>query len=256
MDIYEINRDGWDQRVLDGDIWTRPVTAEQVLAAQRGDWSIVLTSSKEVPHEWFGDLAKKRVLALASGGGQQGPIMAAAGAQVVVFDASPQQLANDAVVAEEHELDLKTVQGFMHDLSAFPDGSFDLVFHPVSNCFTPEVLPVWREAFRILKPGGHLLAGFMNPDSYIFDQFAEDRGEIVVRFPLPYSDLGSLPPEELERAREEYQTLEHSHSWQDQIGGQLKAGFHLIGMYEDAEPNRPVARYIPDTMATLAQKPK
>ncbi len=57
----------------------------------------------------------------------------------------------------------------MRDLSAFADESFDLVFHPVSNLFVPEVRPVWNEAFRVLRRGGSLLAGFLNPAVYIFD---------------------------------------------------------------------------------------
>ena len=57
----------------------------------------------------------------------------------------------------------------MRDLGEFADASFDLVFHPVSNLFCPELAPVWRECFRVLRPGGALLAGFVNPDVFIFD---------------------------------------------------------------------------------------
>ena len=39
-----------------------------------------------MPADWFGDLAGAPVLCLASGGGQQGPLLAAAGARVTVFD--------------------------------------------------------------------------------------------------------------------------------------------------------------------------
>ena len=80
-----------------------------------------------------------------------------------MFDNSPQQLARDRLVAEREGLEIRTVQGDMRDLSAFADASFDLVFHPVSNLFCPEVRPVWREAYRVLRQGGILLAGFMNP---------------------------------------------------------------------------------------------
>lgn len=255
MNINEINREGWDERVREGDIWTLPVTREQIERARRGDWSVVLTNPTSVPREWFGELEGKRVLGLASGGGQQGPILAAAGASVTIFDASPAQLATDARVAEREGLDLVCVQGYMHDLSCFEDESFDLVFHPVSNCYAPDVRPVWREAYRVLRPGGALLAGFMNPACYIFDPLAEERGEVVVRFPLPYSDVGSLSPEELAQVRKEFHTVEYSHSLTDQIGGQLAAGFRLTGLYEDSERKRPVARYLPDMVATRAVKP-
>jgi SAM-dependent methyltransferase len=255
MSINEINRDGWDQRVLEKDNWSLPFSSERIEQARRGEWSVLLTSTKPVPREWFGDLTGKNVLGLASGGGQQGPIFAAAGARVTTFDASSKQLAQDHLVAERDSLELKTVQGYMHDLGCFGDHSFDLIFHPVSNCYAPEILPVWREAFRVLKPGGRLLAGFMAPATYIFDPLAEERGEILVRYPLPYSDTESLSPTDLDAVKSEFHTLEFSHSLEEQIGGQLRAGFHLIDMYEDSEPKRPVARYFPDMMATLALKP-
>ena len=71
----------------------------------------------------------------------------------------------------------------MRDLSAFTDESFDLVFHPVSNLFVPEVGPVWNEAFRVLRKGGALLAGFLNPAVYVFDlELADNTGEVRVRY--------------------------------------------------------------------------
>jgi SAM-dependent methyltransferase len=129
------------------------------------------------------------VLCLASGGGQQGPILAAAGARVTVFDNSPQQLAQDRHVARRDRADLATVEGDMRDLSAFADASFDLIVHPTSNLFVPDVRPVWRECFRVLRPGGVLLAGFCNPILYLFDQELADDGVLQVRHALPYSDL-------------------------------------------------------------------
>ena len=129
-----------------------------------------LTEQKQVPRDWFpADMNGVDILCLASGGGQQGPVLAAAGANVTVFDNSPRQLEQDRMVARRDGLRLVTVEGDMRDLSSFDDGSFDLVFHPVSNCFCPEVRPVWREAFRVLRQGGVLLAAFNNPAIYIFD---------------------------------------------------------------------------------------
>ena len=140
------------------------------------------------------------MLCLASGGGQQGPVLAAAGAEVTVFDNSPAQLARDEEVAAREGLTLRTVLGDMRDLSAFPDASFDVVFNPVSNVFCPELAPVWRESFRVLRPGGVLMAGFMNPDIYIFDVVAlDEREEFVVRHPIPFTTL-DLPEEERARA--------------------------------------------------------
>ena len=142
-----------------------------------GDWSVVLIGYEPVPRDWFpADLAGTAVLCLASGGGQQGPVLAAAGADVTVFDNSPRQLGRDEEVAARDGLAMRTVLGDMRDLSAFADGRFNLVFNPVSNVFCPDLAPVWRECFRVLRPAGVLLTGFMNPDLFIFDIEALDRG--------------------------------------------------------------------------------
>jgi len=261
LDTRSYNREAWDRQVAEGNTWTVPVDAARIEAARRGDWSIVLIGQTPVPRDWFPDeLAGTDVLCLASGGGQQGPILAAAGARVVVFDNSPRQLGRDRQVAEAHALPLTTVEGDMVDLGAFDDESFDLVFHPVSNVFSSAVRPVWREAFRVLRPGGRLLAGFMNPASFIFDHaLAERTGELAVRYPLPYADERDLPPGELEARIAEGIPLEFSHSLQDQIGGQIDAGFVLTALSEGGrganEEADPLARYLPAYIATRAEKP-
>src|ERR1700722_15880908 len=141
-EVARIHQQGWDRRVEEQDVWTLPVSPEEIGRARLGDWTVVLTPNRPVPRVWFGEVADKDILCLASGGGQQGPILAAAGARVVVFDASANQLAQDEAVARREGLGLATRQGFMHDLSAFADGRFDVIFHPVSNCYAPEVEPV------------------------------------------------------------------------------------------------------------------
>src|SRR5829696_8861940 len=198
MGVRDYNREAWDREVERGNEWTVPAAPDVIEAARQGRWEIVLTETKPVPKDWFPDLEGADVLCLASGGGQQATVLAAAGANVTVLDNSPGQLAQDRFVAEREALDLETVQGDMRDLSAFADESFDLVFHPVSNLFVPEVRPVWKEAFRVLRMGGSLLAGFLNPVVYIFDlELADDTGEVRVRYSLPYSDATSRSEEEL-----------------------------------------------------------
>jgi SAM-dependent methyltransferase len=194
------------------------------------------------------------VLCLASGGGQQGPILAAAGAAVTVFDNSPRQLAQDRMVAEREGLIIITEQGDMADLTRFAADSFDLIVHPVSNLFVPRVRPVWQEAFRVLRAGGELLAGFCNPVMYLFDMALADEGVLEVRHKLPYSDLTHLTPEERQRYMDDLQPLEFGHSLEDQIGGQLDAGFVLTGFYEDVWPGQALSEYMPHYMATRARK--
>jgi SAM-dependent methyltransferase len=248
------NRAAWDREVDSDNEWTRPVGPDVIARARAGDWSVVLIGYEPVPRDWFPDeLAGAAVLCLASGGGQQGPVLAAAGAAVTVFDNSPRQLARDEEVAAREGLAIRTVLGDMRDLSALADGRFDVVLNPVSNVFCPELAPVWREASRVLRPGGMLLAGFMNPDIFIFDDEALQRGELVVRHPLPFSTL-DLPDAERERVYGDG-PVEFSHSLTEQIGGQLAAGFILTHLAEAPHHWGPTARYLPGYIATRAVKP-
>ncbi len=256
MKVEEYNRAAWDREVEHGNTWTIPVSSEEVAAARRGDWRIVLTPTIPVPASWFPQpLQGKDVLCLASGGGQQGPILAAAGASVTVFDNSPRQLERDRMAAERDGLQIRTLLGDMADLSVFANDSFDLIVHPVSNCFVPAVRPVWREAFRVLRPGGALLAGFNNPVIYLFDYERYEKGEFVVRHALPYSDRERLSPQEYKAYLESGDPLEFGHTLQDQVGGQIDAGFLIAGFYEDISPGELLADYMPQFIVTRAVKP-
>lgn len=254
MDIRAHNRKAWDHYVDRDDIpWTKPVSPEIIARARRGDFSILLTEQKPVPQEWFPPLEGLDVLCLASGGGQQGPVLAAAGANVTVFDNSPRQLEQDRFVAEREGLDMHLVEGDMRDLSSFKDESFDFIFHPVSNLFVPEVRPVWRQAFRVLRPGGTMLAGFMNPVFYVFDWEKAENGIMEVKYKLPYADADH--PEVLERLITGSEALEYSHTLSDLLGGQTEAGFHIIDFYEDRHQGTAVSEYTPTYIATRSLKP-
>ena len=256
LDPVAHNRAAWDKQVEDGNEWTRPAAADVIARARSGDWGVVLIGYEITPRSWFpAEIRGVETLCLASGGGQQGAILAAAGANVTVFDNSPKQLEQDRMVAEREGLEIRTVLGDMRDLSVFPDACFDLIVHPVSNVFCPELAPVWRECFRVLRAGGALLAGFMNPDLYIFDMEAQEaRGELVVRHALPYSDLTHLSAEERVRLVGADAPLEYSHSMAEQISGQLEAGFVLTAFAEAPHHAGITAKYMPGYFATRAVK--
>jgi SAM-dependent methyltransferase len=249
------NRAAWDREVDSGNEWTQPVGPDVIARARDGDWSVVLIGYEPTPRDWFpADLAGAAILCLASGGGQQGPVLAAAGADVTVFDNSPAQLGRDDEVAAREGLSIRTVLGDMRDLTAFADASFDVVFNPVSNVFCPGLAPVWQESFRVLRPGGLLLAGFLNPDIFIFDVAALDqREEFVVRYKLPFSTL-DLSEDERTRGYGDG-PIEYSHSLTEQIGGQLAAGFILTHLVEAPHHADLTARYMPGYIAIRAHKP-
>ena len=256
MDINRYNQKAWDREVQRENPWSRPVDSETIAAAREGKWNVVLTPTRPVPHEWFGDIAGKKILCLASGGGQQAPILAAAGANVTLLDQSPAMLAQDSLVAAREMLDIEIVEGDMAKLSMFKAGSFDLVFHPVSNCFVPDLAPVWKEAHRVLKAKGTLLAGFANPFLYLFDRDEDDPQKQTIVHSLPYSDLEDLDDDRRRDLIAKEEPLEWSHSLDDQIGGQIAAGFVITGFYEDLHPGHPLAEWGPTMIATRAMKGK
>ncbi len=234
MNLFEHNRLAWNEEVRKGNVWTIPVTKDQIKNAQKGDYKIVLTPYKPIPKEWLGDIRDKEILCLASGGGQQGPILAAAGARVTVFDNSDEQLKKDKEVAEENNLEIKTVQGNMQDLSCFTDHTFEMIIHPVSNCFIDDIIPVWKESYRVLKEDGELLSGFSNPLAYMIDwELAENTRRCELVHSIPYSDIQSLTPQMKQKYRQEKIPYEFGHSLTDQIQGQIESGFLIAGFYED-----------------------
>lgn len=254
INVREYNSRAWDTAVARGSQWTIPVETTEIERARRGEWSIVLTPEKPVPRSWFPDLHGRDLLCLAGAGGQQAPILAAAGAKVTVLDNSPAQLERDAYVAARDRLDITCIQGDMRDLSGLAAESFDVIVHPCSNLFVPSVRPVWQEAYRVLRAGGSMMSGFCNPANYIFDQDLADQGVLEVRHALPYSDLVSLEPEQLQKYLDDLQPLEFSHTLEDQIGGQLDAGFVLTGFYEDTWSGTTLGELMPTFIATLAKK--
>jgi SAM-dependent methyltransferase len=252
------NRSAWDAQVRRGNRWTVPASPDEIRAAREGRPHIVLTPVRPIPTDWWPPLRDAEVLALAAGGGQQAPLLAATGARVTVLDQSPEQLRQDRETAARENLSLRIEQGDMRDLTRFDDASFDLVVHPASVSFIPDPTPVWAEVHRILRPGGVYLLGACNPLLYLFDESLARQGRLEVRHRIPYSDLDQLTREELAALREGEEPLCFGHSLETLIGGQLAAGFELTGFYEDRLniPGHPVDAHIPSLFATRARKPR
>lgn len=234
--------------IAEGWEWGKPISHEEYEKALGGEWEMLLTPTKPVPKSWYPDLRDCRVLGLASGGGQQMPIFAALGAKCTVLDYTPSQLESDRMVAEREGYDITIVRADMSKPLPFEDESFDLIFHPVSNCYIREVLPLWEECWRILAPGGRLLAGMDNGYNYLFD---EDESRVVNRLPFdPLSD-----PAIYEQCMRADSGLQFSHTLEDQIRGQLRAGFRLADCYEDTNGTGLLHEYgVPTFWATYAIK--
>ena len=246
----DVNARVVDAWVADRWEWGTPVSHERYQAALDGDWSMVLTPTRVVPRAWFfEDMRGRRVLGLASGGGQQMPIFAAMGCECTVLDYSEAQIASEVMVAEREGYEIRAVRADMTRPLPFEDGSFDLIFHPVSNCYVEEVFPIWRECFRVLAPGGRLLAGLDNGFNYVMD----DEEERVVHG-LPFNPLRD--PSLISEAQLPEWGLQFSHTLDEQVRGQIQAGFRILDLYEDTNGEGRLHELgIPTFWATCAEKP-
>jgi len=245
----EINAETIDNWIEDGWVWGVPISREEFAAAKAGKWDVLLTPSKPVPHEWFAPFAGMKLLGLASGGGQQMPVFAALGADCTVLDYSDKQLESERMVAEREGYEINVVKGDMTKRLPFDDDTFDLIFHPVSNCYIEDVYHVWNECYRVLKKGGILLAGMDNGINFLFED--HDAEPLVVTGKVPYNPLKDRALFERTVAED---GVQFSHTMEEQIGGQLRAGLTLTDIYEDREPEGNLAKHFPQYIATRSVK--
>lgn len=249
MDYTILNAKTINSWVEDGWQWGKSITSEEYQKALNGEWGVYLTPTKFVPKEWFGEIKDKKILGLASGGGQQMPIFAALGADCTVLDYSDKQIESEKVISEREGYDINIIQADMTKRLPFEDETFDIIFHPVSNCYVEEVKPIWNECFRVLKKGGRLLSGLDIGINYIV---SEDEKEIINSLPFnPLKDKKIL-----EESIKRNDGIQFSHTLEEQINGQLEAGFLLKSLYEDTNGQGHLHNLnIPSFIATYSTKP-
>lgn len=246
-----------DRWVEGGWEWGIPLSREAFAAAQNGQWGVLLTPTKRVPDAWFApfyanaSLRGTRLLGLACGGGQQMPVFSALGAECAVLDYSVRQLDSEKMVAEREGYAIHIVKADMTLRLPFADETFDLIFHPVSNCYVEDVYHVWNECFRVLKHGGVLLAGMDNGINFLFDD--PDHLPLVATNKLPFNPLKD--PALYAKCEQSNDGIQFSHTVEEQIGGQLKAGFILQDLFEDRDHGSALSQYFPQYIATRAVKP-
>ncbi len=255
IDLLKHNSTAWDNEVDRKSEWTIPATREQIKEAFLGKILIKLTPVKYAPTEWIGEVKNKNILCLASGGGQQGPILAAAGANVSVLDNSIKQLQQDKFVAERENIKLETIIGDMRNLEMFSDSFFDIIINPVSIQFIEDVQSVWSECARTLKPGGILLSAAINPLIYIFDYSDFMNKNYVLKYSIPYSDIDTFSDNEKQNFIDNKIPFEFGHSIEDIIQGQISCGFTINGFYEDNNGGKSdIDKYINSYFALSAVK--
>lgn len=251
LDYTKINSQMWNMWADDGCEWCLPISHNEYESVTNESYLVYLTPCIAVPHNWLGEIQGKRVLGLASGGGQQMPVFSKLGAVCTVFDNSDKQLEAEKIVSEREGYCIEILKGDMSKPLPFDDAYFDVIFHPVSNVYVEDVYHIWNECFRVLKKGGRLLSGLDNGISYLFE---EDDPLRVVNC-LPYNPL-KMPKEKLDRMILNGDGIQFSHTLEEQIGGQLKAGFTLKDLYEDRDRDggSEIRKFAPQYFATLSIK--
>lgn len=219
------NARAWDRLASGGAALARPA-ADEAFADPR-TW---LGSGGTTGRSWLPDrLDGLEVLCLAAGGGKHGPLYAAAGARVTVVDLSSAMLDLDRQVARERRIDMEILQGSMDDLAMLAAGRFDLVIHPVSTCYVPDVGRVFAEVARVTKPGGRYVSQHKSPSS--LQASVEPGGAGRYELVHPQSNGEPLPPQPPSRLRETG-TQEFIHSLTSLLGGICAAGFTIEDVCE------------------------
>ena len=217
---HECNRRAWDERVGHGKSHTQPASVSDFRDPMR-----VIDECG-----WLkAGVAGKRVLCLAAGGGKHGPLFAAAGARVTVVDLSPMMLELDRRTAAERGLPLDLIEASMDHLPMLGDGSFDFVIQPVSTCYVPDVLAVYRETARVTAAGGLYLSQHKQPTCLQVEGTPLSEG---YRLREPYYRHGPLPPAVEGCQYREHGTVEFLHRWEDLLGGLCRSGFVIEDLVE------------------------
>ena len=203
--------------------WSACATPEDMQKAREGQLSLKFFD-KEIPTEWLKDINGKKVLCLAGAGGLQAPLLACAGAEVTVLDLSEKMLEKDRNIANTEHLNIRIEKGNMCDLSRFSDDSFDYIVNPTSLMYVPDVKPVFKECYRVLKAGGIFIMAATNPVNYMCDFVDDENGgyyKAVNRMPYCSSDFDEM-----------CDWVEYGHTMEDYIGGQIQCGFVINGYVE------------------------
>ena len=178
-------------------------------------------------------LEGRRVLSLAGGGGWDAILFAELGAATTLFDLSPRQLTTVRRLAKERGTRLRAVQGDMRDLSAFADGSFDLVYHHHSLVFVPDAARVIREVARVLAPGGRYVFSTMHPVTLRMYETWTGSGwglkqSYFANGPVPAKD----PTWSFDDVQVEAPTLEYGHRFSDLVNACVRAKLLIEGLWE------------------------
>jgi SAM-dependent methyltransferase len=238
------NRQAWDREVLQGNPATIPLSSREIQTATGGLTNFSMTGGRIVPEPWLKGIKGSKVLCLALGGGQQVPLLAAAGAVVTSVENSPAQLQRDKDVAAENNLKIDCVLADMQSLDFLGKRCFDRIFIGLGLQFIESPSLVWGQAAKLLPADGQLIAALVNPVQYIFEWPSYSNGEFRASHPLPYSDIHSLTKGQRQERFDENDPIEFGHTFQQLFGDLCEAGFSIHGFMEDTAASDPFSKYM------------
>lgn len=214
------NREAWNQMASAGHVLTRPASAEEL---QRPLQTVDAIG-------WLGESIRGwNVLCLAAGGGRHGPLYAAAGARVTVVDLSPAMLEVDRQIAHKHQLAIRTIETSMDDLQEFQTGEFDLVIHPVSTCYLPNLRALFPEVARVTRGGGMYISQHKQPLN-LQASLQTFTGQYVIEH--AYYDPRPVAQARQPSRLREPNTREFAHSWTALLAGICRSGFSIVDVTE------------------------
>jgi SAM-dependent methyltransferase len=170
--------------------------------------------------QYFPDFRGKRVIVPSSGDSIMMYAFHLMGAKVTSCDLSDSQLNNGKKYADMHGWDIEFIQQDSMVLDKIPDGTYDLLYTSNGAHVWIHDLPgMYKNFYRVLKPGGRYIMGEIHPFLRPFD-FNNDGGVAVKK---PYFETGPYPHEGV-----------FTYTWrlQDFINHIAGAGFRITRMEE------------------------
>jgi SAM-dependent methyltransferase len=254
-DVAAHNQRMWDRLSEAGIPYTRPQGTPPKTAAAKRRFLDPNDRLAGMP------IGGQRVLALAGGGGWHPILFAELGADTTVLDISARQLKTVRDLARSRDVKLRLVQGDMRDLSAFADGSFDLVWHSHSIVFVPDAARVIGEVGRVLAPGGVYRASTMHPVTLrMYGTWTGTGWRLRKSYfedgPIPFED----PTWEFEDVKVDAPTLEYGHRISDLINACAAAGLVIDGFWEttpgEISTKVPLRALSPKTLVAERDEPE
>ncbi len=232
MDHRNTNQHAWNHLADTGSLFARVATDEECRRPLQ-----TLDGRGWLPE----CVAGLNVLCLASGGGWQSILYAAAGATVTVVDLSESMLRLDDREARRRRYKLQTVHTSMDDLSMFADAAFDIVHHPVSTCYVPDLKLVYSEVARVIRDHGIYISQHKQPISLQISH-RNERQQFVIG--VEYYHEGPLPKQQ-DATYRETGAQEYLHRLEDIVGNLCTTGFVIEDLREPkrADPKVDVSHF-------------